>query len=325
MKRPTSKSLNIRAGTGQCGYMLITLMLALALISIGLLAVLPEIGQQIRRDREEEMRNRGTAYMRAIQHFYKKFGRYPTRIEELENTNNLRFLRKRYTDPLNRDPQTGKEKEFKILHQEDVNLNNTPLAGMMPGQQGGLGQVGGAAGIQQNAIANALGGLAQAGGLQTAGAAVTQTPGTSSSDASDAPDTQAGPNPAGSTGSSSPGSAPGSPSLSGLNGPTFGGGPIIGVASTSKAKSIRVFNDKEHYNEWLFVYLPMGDRGGVLNGPLTTNGASGGIGGGMGVGQGGGLPGQNQGIGQSASPFGAQPQTSPIAPTQGPGQNPQQQ
>ena len=157
MKRPNSKSLNIRAGTGQCGYMLITLMLALALISIGLLAVLPEIGQQIRRDREEEMRNRGTAYMRAIQHFYKKFGRYPTRIEELENTNNLRFLRKRYTDPLNRDPQTGKEKEFKILHQQDVNLNNSPLAGMMPGQQGGLGQVGGAAGIQQNAIANALG------------------------------------------------------------------------------------------------------------------------------------------------------------------------
>ena len=49
-----------------------------------MLAVLPEIGQQIKRDREEELCHRGTAYMRAIQHFYKKFGRYPTRMEELE-------------------------------------------------------------------------------------------------------------------------------------------------------------------------------------------------------------------------------------------------
>src|SRR5271166_836849 len=98
------------------GYMLITLMLALALIAMALLTLLPEIGQQIRRDREEEMRHRGTAYMRAIQHFYKKFGRYPSRIEELENTNNVRFLRKRYTDPMNRNPETGKEKDFKILH-----------------------------------------------------------------------------------------------------------------------------------------------------------------------------------------------------------------
>ncbi len=76
----------------QRGYMLITLMLALALITIALLTVVPEIGQQIRRDREEEMRHRGTSYMRAIQHFYKKLGRYPMRVEELENTNNVRYL-----------------------------------------------------------------------------------------------------------------------------------------------------------------------------------------------------------------------------------------
>src|SRR3981081_4516155 len=95
----TNYKLQIR----QRGYMLITLMLALALITIGLLPVLLDIGQQIRLDREEEMRHRGTAYMRAVQHFYKKFGRYPMRVEELENTNNLRFLRKRYKHPINRD------------------------------------------------------------------------------------------------------------------------------------------------------------------------------------------------------------------------------
>ena len=64
--------------------MMITLMLALAMITFALAVVLPDITQQIRRDREEEMMHRGTAYMRAIQHYYRKLGRYPTRIEDLE-------------------------------------------------------------------------------------------------------------------------------------------------------------------------------------------------------------------------------------------------
>ncbi|MGB8007052.1 MAG: type II secretion system protein, partial [Terriglobales bacterium] len=95
---------------------MLTLMLAVALMTIALLAALPSIKTQIKRDREEEMRHRGTAYMRAIQHYYKKFGRYPNKVEDLESTNNVRFLRKRYTDPMNRDPVTGKEKDFKFLH-----------------------------------------------------------------------------------------------------------------------------------------------------------------------------------------------------------------
>src|ERR1700724_2723855 len=113
----------------QHGYMMLTLMLALALITIGLLTVMPAMKQQILRDREDEMRHRGTSYMRAIQHFYKKLGRYPMRVEELENTNNLRFIRKRYKDPINRDAATGQEKDFKLLHQTDITLNNGPLLG----------------------------------------------------------------------------------------------------------------------------------------------------------------------------------------------------
>src|SRR5258708_4267610 len=115
--------------------MVIKLMVALALITMALLTVVPEIGQQIRRDREEEMRHRGTSYMRAIQHFYKKFGRYPMRVEELENTNNVRYLRKRYKDPMTKDPATGQEKDFKLLHQTDISLNNGPVLGPTPGQQ----------------------------------------------------------------------------------------------------------------------------------------------------------------------------------------------
>src|SRR6185437_4721611 len=41
------------------------------------------------------------------------------------------------------------------------------------------------------------------------------------------------------------------------SGQVFGGGPIMGVASSSKDKTIRKFNNKEHYNEWLFVMIPL--------------------------------------------------------------------
>src|SRR5208337_4792838 len=152
LRSPNYQITNHALQNRQRGYLMITLMLALAMITIALLTVLPEIKQQIRRDREEELRHRGTEYMRAIQHFYKKFQRYPTRVEELENTNNLRFLRKRYTDPMSRDPVTGKEKDFKFLHQQDISLNNGPVLGGRPnglsgpGGQGGLGGQSGAQG-----------------------------------------------------------------------------------------------------------------------------------------------------------------------------------
>ncbi len=45
---------------------------------------------------------------------------------------------------------------------------------------------------------------------------------------------------------------------------TLGGGPIVGVASTSKKSSIRVLNKKTHYNDWEFVYDPTQDLASQL-------------------------------------------------------------
>jgi type II secretory pathway pseudopilin PulG len=90
VKSPNFKITRLR--NSSCGYILITLMLFITLLTMGALAVLPEIVQQIQRDREEEMVHRGTEYMRAIKKYYKKFGRYPSRLEELENTNQQRLL-----------------------------------------------------------------------------------------------------------------------------------------------------------------------------------------------------------------------------------------
>ena len=281
------------------GYMLITLMLALAMITIALLTVLPEIKQQVRRDREEEMRHRGTEYMRAIQHFYKKFQRYPTRIEELENTNNLRFIRKRYTDPMNRDPVTGKERDFKLLHQQDISLNNGPVLGQIPGGQ-------------------------QPGGLQppsSAGASTTASGDSGNSSSSNSSsgnpsDAEGNPNSPGSTSASNPNSS----SSSGFNGPTFGGGPILGVASANKKdKTIRVFYGKNHYNDWLFIYVPVADRGGLLTGPVNPGMPTGNLNGPMNP-----APGGNP-SGPALTPNSCLPQSGPTQPVQSPGQMPPEQ
>jgi type II secretory pathway pseudopilin PulG len=316
---------NHKSQIRQRGYMLITLMLAFVLIAIALLTVLPEIGQQIKRDREDELRHRGTAYMRAIQHFYRKFGRYPSRLEELENTNNLRFIRKRYTDPMSVDRETGKEKDFKLLHQTDISLNSGLVLGQAPGQTGlpGQGGFGGAQG-GLGGLQGGLGGLGtQTGGSQQTGGLQNSPSGDSSNPSSGSPSTSnpsSGNSSSGNPSSGNPSDAegnsnqPGSSSSnsnagSGFNGPTFGGGPILGVASTNKKdKTIRVFFGKNHYNDWLFIYLPQADRGGLLTGPVNPGMQAGG---GLTPGVAGGATGQGglgQGLGQGLTPNGGQNQ-----------------
>ena len=45
-----------------------------------------------------------------------------------------------------------------------------------------------------------------------------------------------------------------------------------GVISKSKVEGIHSFNNKDHYNEWYFIYDPSQDRPGVqLNGPYNPN------------------------------------------------------
>src|SRR5208282_4592760 len=189
----------------------------------------------------------------------------PTRVEELENTNNLRFLRKRYTDPVNRDPATGKERDFKFLHQTDISLNNGPVLGQTPGGQQ-------PSGLQPTSSAGAS--------TQASGDSGNSPSGNSSS--GNPSDTGENPNSPGSSSASNPGSSSGS----GFNGPTFGGGPILGVASMNKKdKSIRVFYNKNHYSDWLFIYVPMADRGGLLVGPVNPNMPTGGNMGGLTPGQ----------------------------------------
>ena len=284
----TRKSVSRRRT--QRGYILITLILFVSLIAIAAVVMAPVIAFQVKRDREEELIHRGVQYSRAMKHFVKKFGRYPTRIEELENTNQVRFLRKRYKDPIN-------GKDFKILHMGDVQMalgagiaGATPPGGLnpgaagLPGAPGIAGGPGGQAGIASSAMNTMAmaGGLAAAGmnpGLGAGGPGIGTTVATNGG-ATQSPDDSSGdqtPGGAPNQGSSFAAAGPGAPGTFGAVGQgssaapggaqVFGGGPIVGVASTSKDKTIRVFNKKYHYNEWQFVYDPNSDRGGLLTTP----------------------------------------------------------
>jgi hypothetical protein len=84
------------------------------------------------------------------------------------------------------------------------------------------------------------------------------------------------------------------------SGPTFGGGPIVGVVSNSKKEGIREFNHKKKYEEWQFIYDPSTDRGGLLSTPSQPP-LQGAGGAGNQLGQ------QQQQQNQNNSPFSSQP------------------
>ena len=285
---------NIGPRSRESGYILLTLLLVVALLIVALGAIVPTIAFEIRRDREEELIHRGVQYSRAIRAYFKKFGRYPTKLEDLESTNNLRFLRKRYKDPIN-------GKDFRLLHFGEVKLFGSSIAGASaiaganPAQPGPFGSANGpgltsspsglgAAPPPTNAAdPNAQAGVNQAGVNQ---AGVNQAPGTDSSQALGTPEAPSGD-------SNSKGFL-GQPS-----GPTVGGGPIVGVVSASKKEGIREFNHKKKYEEWQFIYDPSTDRGGLLSTPNQPPL--------QGAGGAGNQLGQQQPQNQNNSPFSSQP------------------
>ena len=128
------------------GAMLLGVMFMMTVMVLTLLAVAPAFIQQAKRDREEEMIHRGTEYARAIRRYYRKFGRYPANIEQLQNTNQIRFLRKPYKDPLTKDGQ------WKLVHYADIQalmLGANPLGSQSSGTAGAGADQAGTPGMPQ--------------------------------------------------------------------------------------------------------------------------------------------------------------------------------
>jgi type II secretory pathway pseudopilin PulG len=286
------------------GYVLITMLLAVALMAITAAIAFPAISFEIRRDREQEMVHRGVQYSRAIRVYYKKFGRYPTKLEDLDNTNNLRYLRKHYKDPIN-------GQDFKLLHygEPGVTLAGGIAGGSIPGAnaigtQGGFNNSSGFSqpstfgGNTPNTTFGSNANTAFGGNGNNSSIANSNSPtGSNSTGATAVPGTDPSQDPAAQTVKDSTSAKSGSTDDSSST-QLVASGPIVGVASTSKKTTIREFNKKKKYNEWQFVYDPSTDRGGLITTPNQPNLQSFGSSQGL-------VPGQNgQPANTNNSPFG---------------------
>ncbi len=242
MVAPMKKSKTNSMRRHEEGYVLLTLLLFVAVLTITVaLPMVKYYEFQLKRDREQELVHRGVEYERAIRKFYKKFGSYPPSFEALQDTNHIRCLRRRYKDPFGKD--------FKVLHLADVQM---AFNSGIPGAQT----------LGQPVSAMNAGDASSNSEQQNTGAGATTSASTTAAASDSSNTSQTANNP------SSGNTLPFTPiSGQGQSAQTFGGGGIVGVASTNPQESIRIYNKKNHYNEWLFAYNPAQDRGGIPTGP----------------------------------------------------------
>jgi len=247
---------------GNGGYAFLILMMMVTILLISLTAALPSIYTEGQREKEEELIFRGNEYARAILFFHNKFGRYPSTVKELvKKTNGIRFLRHEYLDPMTL------KGNWRFIHANGAGMvidsktmtlptgTNTKNGPNQPGQQG--------------PNISAPGGFSIGGsnpsGQQGSGLTHTSetTPPTTDTNSQTA-DAKSG------------------DSSSSDN--QMHGAFIVGVASTSKKQSIRVYNNESEYDKWEFLAVgqgignliaPGGTTGGQ-NQPNTPSGPGGG-------------------------------------------------
>jgi type II secretory pathway pseudopilin PulG len=319
---------------GEQGFMLVGLIVAIFLVLLALSIAAPKVAQDLRREREVEAVHRGNQYVRAIRLFYRKTHTYPGSIEQLEKTNNIRFLRQQYVDPM-----TGKA-DWKLIHVGEAKTTvkgffGQPLAGLTPGLGSAAGMaspgIGSPSGSSPGSSSPAGSGSAfgnsspGAGGL--GGSAMPTLGGSSSTTGTNGPPTLGSSSNSSGTGTQTPGSNSTLGSAAGIASQgtgTSGGAPFVGVGIPKEGDSITILNEQTTYNTWEFIYDPRIEqlyaKGSLFGGSSSLGSASGNSSGF------GNTPGSGTAPGLGTTPgtgFGSQPGTSsPTTPTTTP-PNPQ--
>ncbi|HEV2618639.1 MAG TPA: type II secretion system protein, partial [Acidobacteriaceae bacterium] len=210
------------------GFMLLGLIVAIAILLLFLGVAASDAAYSLRREKELESARRADQYWRAIRLFDLKFGRYPPSVEALENTNNVRYLRQRYVDPL-----TG-QADYRMIV---VGQNKTTVKGFFGEPLGGIALT--APGAMGGSPAPGSGGATYGGGVNGA----TGNAGAAGGTGANGPGGGAG----GTMGSGTAGTSSSSSSSSGMSpmGSPIGGsgmgavmGPIMGVGSSASGPSI---------------------------------------------------------------------------------------
>ncbi len=265
----------------QAGYTLLLVVFMVASMIILAAAAAPSVLTEGRREKEAEMVWRGEQYERAIGLYYQKFGKYPTKVEDLtRQTNGVRFLRQAYTDPMNKDDGSwrfiyvGPNGQL-IGSLRPANLLQTAVSA--PGLGGALTSGGG---LQPLSPPGAATGTDQAPG---AAAGMNQAPGTSQAGQQTNNATTANP-------------------LESQPQPLAGdilGGNIIGVGSKIKRPSLRIYFGGDTYQQWEFIWNPTPQLGLPGQPPVNPNAN----------------PTAAPNATNPASPDGQQPQQNPQTPT----------
>jgi len=210
----------------QAGYSLLMAIFMVATMLLLTTAAALRIDTQGRRDREAELVWRGQQYQRAIGLYFRKFGKYPTKVDDLvKQTNGVRFLRQAYTEPMNKDDGSWRFIYVGPNGQLIGSLRRTSL-------------------LQSLIMTPTVPGGATPFGL---GAQPASGPGATSSGPGGIP---------GQTGQT------GQPLNNGLDsqpqplGGAVIGGNIIGVASKVKQSSLRVYDGGNTYELWEFIWNP---------------------------------------------------------------------
>jgi len=239
---------------GEEGFMLLVAVVLVAVVLIALAVAAPVVARQLRRDKEIESQHRMQQYVRAIQMYQRKFpGQYPASIKVLENTNNIRFLRHVYVDPL-----TGKA-DYKLIHQGEQKTKIHVFFGQE--LEGIAANLGSAAGLQSS------GGIGTPASAGTSSTTVTSTSALSSGFG-------------GATIGGSAGTAASSGTSSTSSSDSWIGslGVIVGVGTSKSGDSVTEPNGQKTYETWEFWYDPRIEalkRGVNVTGGGITGGAPG--------------------------------------------------
>jgi hypothetical protein len=157
-------------GKGERGFALLLVFVMAAVIALMLYRQMPRAAFESERDKEQLLIDRGAQYQRAIQLYFVTFKRYPSSLEDLENTNDHRFLRRRYIDPY-----TGKS-EWRLIHTNGMTLTDSKVQPPPNPNGNGTGNGNGSGNGPGNGTGNTTGNFGNG-----AGSSLTQTTSSTSS------------------------------------------------------------------------------------------------------------------------------------------------
>jgi type II secretory pathway pseudopilin PulG len=260
------------------GFVLVGLIVAIFIILLFLGIAAPRVARDLRREREVEAVHRGNQYVRAVQVYYRKNTHYPGSIEQLEKTNNVRYLRQRYADPM-----TGKP-DWRLIHVGEAKTTvkgffGQALAGLPGGALGnsmGSGGSVGAGAAGTTGAAGAAGSSFGSSSFGTGGGSSSSGTSLGASSFGGSSTTLPGATGAGADTTATGSNGPASQSASSMNGT---GAPIMGVGSAATGNSIVVLNEQTTYPTWEFIYDPrieqMKAKASLMGGAMSSTSPSG--------------------------------------------------